>query len=214
MFVIFGTKVVGKLIKKGTFNCDRCNKERAYHLNKNRKFFSIFFIPLIPLNKTEDTLKCTFCKTLYVPNSILSQTEYNTSTKEIDSLEKPLASYGKRIGGYFIDMIFLIFLNFPLAILLKHLPNPDYLNNRFYLVFFPVWILYFFLMELLLKGTIGKKIVSIETIVDNEDKTISAFQYLVRSIVKCIPFINIIFLFNNKRKGCHDFVSNTVVVEK
>jgi len=219
MLVIFGTKTVGKTIKTGTFKCSRCNRERNYFLKQNKKYFSLFFIPIIPLNKVGDTLECTFCKTAYIPNSILSKNEYSSSTALIDNLEKPLASVGKRIGAYIIDMIFLTLLNFPLAFAMDYLP--DFFKNKFYLAFIPLWIIYFFVMEVLFKGTIGKKILSIETISDNNEtiaysneKEITGFRYFLRSIVKCIPLINIVLIFNDKHKGCHDFIANTIVVEK
>ena len=212
MLIIFGTKTIGRTIKSGNFYCPRCNAERTYHLRQNKKYFSLFFIPFIPLGESADTLECTFCKTAYIPSSILSDTEYTSSTATIDSLEKPLASIGKRIGSFFVDMIALIMLNFPLAFITEYLP--DYFDNKYYLVYMPLWIVYFFVMEWLFKGTIGKKIFSIEITSEREDKKITVFQYLLRSIVKCIPVINIIFLFNDKRKGVHDYIANTIVIEK
>ncbi|MGJ1284053.1 RDD family protein [Sphingobacterium spiritivorum] len=212
MLVIFGTKSVGKTVKTGEFECVRCNTHRPYQLKQNQKFFSLFFIPVIPLGKLGDTLECTFCKTAYIPSTVLSASEYTSSTAVIDSLEAPLASVGKRLGSYLIDMIVLTLLNFPLAFLAKHLP--DYFDNKFYLLFFPLWILYFFLMELLFKGTVGKKALSVIVVSDREDRKLSVFQYFVRSVVKCIPFLPIILLFNDKRKAAHDLIAGTIVVEK
>ncbi len=212
MLVIFGTTVIGKVVKSGSFYCPRCNMERGYQVKQNEKYFSLFFIPLIPIGKSGDTLACSFCKTSYIPSSILSEEEYTSSTIATDYLEKPLASPGKRIGSYVVDMLILILLNFPLAILAGHLPH--YFDDKFYLLFFPMWIIYFFIMEWLLKGTIGKKIFSIEITSDKEGHQVTITQYLLRSIIKCIPLINIIFLFNDKRKGVHDYLAKTLVSEK
>lgn len=211
MFVIFGTKNVGTTIGNGNFCCPRCNVERDYRLKQNKNYFSLFFIPIIPLGQTGDTLECSFCKTAYVPSSILSETEYTSSMASLETMDSPIASVGKRIGSYLIDMLILILLNFPLASVASYLP--DFFHNKFQLVFLPVWVIYFFLMELIFNGTIGKKIFSIQITSENQDKKISVFQYLIRSIVKCIPLINIIFLFNDKKKGVHDYVANTIVVE-
>ena len=212
MLVIFGTKVIGKTLKSGTFVCPRCNMERTYLLKQNKKYFSVFFIPLIPLNNVGDTLECTFCKTAYVPNASFLGNTYTSSTADIDSLPKPLAAVGKRLGAYIIDMIFLIILNFPLAFVVKYLP--DLFHNKFYLVFFPVWVIYFFIRELFFKGTIGKKLLAIQTVSDDDEKPITAVRYLLRGFVKAIPLINVVLLFNDKHKGCHDFVAGTIVVEK
>ncbi|RZL36017.1 MAG: zinc-ribbon domain-containing protein, partial [Pedobacter sp.] len=100
MLVIFGTKVVGKTISTGTFQCARCNCERTYVLKQNKKFFSLFFIPFIPLNNVGDTLECTFCKTAYIPNANFLGAAYTSSTAEIDTLSRPLAAVGKRLGAY------------------------------------------------------------------------------------------------------------------
>jgi len=210
MFIISGTKLIGRTIKNGTFSCPKCNMERGYRLRKNERYFSLFFIPLFPIAKLEDTLECTSCKTAYIPSTILTVREYDSLT--INSLDRPLASIGKRVGSYIIDMIILLFLNFPLAVLTRELP--DFFDNKFYLIYLPVWVIYFFAMEYLFKGTIGKKIFSIKIASGKVGVQVSCFRYFIRSIIKCIPVINIIFLFDKKRKGVHDYVANTLVLEK
>lgn len=211
MLIIFGTKNVAKTIKRGHFDCPQCNTQRIYNLNRNKKFFSLFFIPVIPLGNNHDTLNCMVCKTEYLPNSILSSDEYSSTTQAIDGLDFAIATPGKRLLGFILDLIFLIILNFPLAFLTKYLPS--YFANKFVFVFLTFWCFYFFVMELLFKGTIGKKIVGIETISEKENKKISVIQYFIRSILKVIPFINVVLLFNDKKKGCHDFMANTIVKE-
>ncbi|WP_177764400.1 RDD family protein [Flavobacterium sp. I3-2] len=212
MLIIFGTKNISSTFKRGHFDCPRCNTQRIYNLNKNRQFFSLFFVPIIPLQNNGDTLTCSICKTDFFPNTILSSDEYISTTKDIDDLDFAIASPGKRLFAFVLDLIFLIILNFPLAYLANYLPK--YFDNKFVLVFLTVWIFYFFIMEVLFKGTIGKKIIGIETITETENKSISVTQNLIRSIVKIIPFINMALLFNNKKKGCHDFIAKTIVKEK
>lgn len=211
MFILFGTKTVSTTIQSGSFDCPRCVSVRPYQLQTNRRYFSLFFIPIIPLEKQADTLCCNFCKTAYVPQSILAASEYTATPIDSSFGTQPLASFGKRIGSYLIDIILLTILNFPLAILAGKLSA--YLPSNFILVFSSVWLVYFFIMEWLLKGTLGKKIVGIKIVADTEGKSLSAFQYLIRSIIKMIPLINIIMFFNDKRKGCHDLIAGTVVVE-
>ncbi|MFD2554620.1 RDD family protein [Sphingobacterium tabacisoli] len=211
MFVIFGTKTVGKTVKTGSFYCPQCDCDRPYQLQNRRRYFSLFFIPVLPLEKQPDTLSCNFCKSAYVPRSILSPSEYVPTSLNGDLEQQQLASFGKRIGSYFIDLIFLVLLNFPLAILAGKMST--YLPSNYILVFTPVWMLYFFLMEWLLKGTLGKKIVGIKIISDTKNKSVSVFQYFIRSLIKMVPVINIVLFFNDKRKGCHDFAAQTIVVE-
>ncbi|WP_420842774.1 RDD family protein [Flavobacterium humidisoli] len=98
------------------------------------------------------------------------------------------------------------------ALLLPHLP--DYFNNRFHLVFMTVWVIYFFLMEVLFKTTLGKRMMSIKTVSDNKEEPVTIVRYFLRSLVKCIPMINIILLFNKNHKGLHDYIASTVVIER
>lgn len=211
MLFIFGTKTIGKTIKTGSFYCPQCDDNRPYQLQNHRRYFSLFFIPVLPLEKQADTLSCNFCRTAYVPQSILSPSEYIPTPLNGDIENQRLASFGKRIGSYLIDLILLVLLNFPLAILAGKMSA--YLPSNYILVFTPVWLLYFFLMEWLLQGTLGKKIVGIKIESENKKRSISVFQYFIRSVIKMIPIINIILFFNDKRKGCHDFAAHTVVVE-
>lgn len=211
MLIIFGTKNVGETIKRGNIDCPRCYRQRIINLNQNKNYFSLFSIPVIPLRNNGDTLCNNVCKTEFIPNSILDETQYIASTRDIDGKDFAIASPGKRLLGFIHDLIFLILMNFPLAYLADYLPS--YFNNKFVWVFLSFWCIYFFIMKLLFKGTIGKKIVGIETISASEGKKISVFKYFIRSIVKVIPFINVVLLFKDKKKGCHDFIANTIVKE-
>ncbi|MEO5909346.1 MAG: RDD family protein [Pelobium sp.] len=211
MLFIFGTKSIGKTVQQGNFHCDRCEQTRTYNLKQYRKYFSIFFIPLIPLNRLGDTLECTFCKTEYIPNASIIP-GYIASTITKDSLFEPIASIGKRLGSFVIDILFLTLLNFPLSFLAAKFGN--YLPKNFIIVFYSFWFIYFFVMEWLFGGTIGKKILSIKIVSETEEGSVSVLQWFLRAIVKCVPLINIILLFNDKHKGVHDYVANTIVVEK
>ncbi|WP_300670203.1 RDD family protein [Soonwooa sp.] len=211
MLILFGTKSVGRTIKTGNFLCPRCQTERQYQLRENRKYFTLFFVPLIPLDKLQDTLECKYCHTAYIPQSILEPSEYTPQVLATDGLSETISSFGARIGSFFIDSVLLVLLNFPLAMLASSLK--DYLPKNFILTFLPIWFLYFFLMEWLLKGTVGKKICKIK-IVSDSDGEVSVFQYFIRAFVKMIPIVNIIVFFNDKHKGCHDFAAQTIVVDK
>jgi len=208
MIVIFGSQIVETTFKKGTFHCSRCNKETKFILRHVKRYFALFFIPLLPLGKIGNSLECTTCKTLYEPNSILLNNDAVHTTIE-DVL--PVASTAKRIGAFVVDLFLMAVLNIPLAMCAKHLP--ENLNQNFTFIFLPVWFLYFFLMELFFKGTLGKKMMSVITVSDNNEP-ISALRYFLRTVVKFIPVINVILLFTKKRKGVHDYIASTVVIEK
>jgi len=53
-------------VGQGTFHCRKCGGDRQYRHRAGRRFFTLFFIPVIPLNRTGEHVQCTTCKTRYV----------------------------------------------------------------------------------------------------------------------------------------------------
>jgi hypothetical protein len=66
MLLIWGLRVFYHTVGEGTFHCRQCGGDRQYRLRAGRRFFTLFFIPLIPLNKTGEHVQCLACKTRYV----------------------------------------------------------------------------------------------------------------------------------------------------
>ncbi len=65
-FIIWGLRVYYHTIGQGVFHCRKCGGDREYRHRAGRRFFHLFFIPLIPLNKAGEHVQCTTCKTRYV----------------------------------------------------------------------------------------------------------------------------------------------------
>lgn len=68
MLIIWGLRIVYRTIARGLFFCRKCGGDRDYRLRAGRRFFTMFFIPVIPLNKTGEHVQCLTCKTRYVPD--------------------------------------------------------------------------------------------------------------------------------------------------
>lgn len=66
MLIIWGLRVVYRTIGHGVFFCRKCGGDRDYRKRAGRRFISVFFIPLIPLNRTGVHVQCATCKTRYV----------------------------------------------------------------------------------------------------------------------------------------------------
>jgi hypothetical protein len=66
LLVIWGLRVIYRPIARGVFFCRKCGGDRDYRRRTGRRFITLFFIPLIPLNKTGEHVQCTRCKTRYV----------------------------------------------------------------------------------------------------------------------------------------------------
>ena len=72
MLIIFGLRVFYRTIAQGTFYCRRCGGDRQYRHRAGRRWFTLFFLPVIPLNSVGEHVQCTTCRTRYVTD-VLSQ---------------------------------------------------------------------------------------------------------------------------------------------
>ena len=66
MIIIWGFRVIWSTIATGVFYCRKCGGDRNYRHRTGRRFFTLFFIPIIPLNKVGEHVMCETCKTRYV----------------------------------------------------------------------------------------------------------------------------------------------------
>jgi len=67
VFLIFGLRVYYRVIGQGVFHCQRCGGDRPYRLRSGRRWFHLFFIPLIPLARLGEHVQCQNCRTAYRP---------------------------------------------------------------------------------------------------------------------------------------------------
>ena len=72
MLIIFGLRVFYRTIAQGIFHCRRCGGDRQYQHRAGRRWFTLFFLPVIPLNSAGEHVRCTTCRTRYVTD-VLSQ---------------------------------------------------------------------------------------------------------------------------------------------
>lgn len=68
MFVIFGIKSRKKTIEQGRFHCPNEGGTRPFRHQQARRWFSLFFIPLIPLGKQGEWVQCLSCGATYGPD--------------------------------------------------------------------------------------------------------------------------------------------------
>ena len=87
MFIIFGTRGMKHSVKDSepiTNSCPNCDKGSLIH-KLYRRWFTLFFIPVIPLDVIDRFYECDSCKSAYNENvkNVLSQ-----SQEEIDASQK------------------------------------------------------------------------------------------------------------------------------
>jgi len=74
VLIIFGLRVFYRTIAQGIFHCRRCGGDREYRHRDGRRWFTLFFIPVIPLSSVGDHVQCTICRTRYVTDVLAQPT--------------------------------------------------------------------------------------------------------------------------------------------
>lgn len=63
--IIFGWRVLWRPVGHGMFHCQRCGGDRQYRHLVGRRWFHLFFIPMIPLSHAGQHVRCAVCGTRY-----------------------------------------------------------------------------------------------------------------------------------------------------
>lgn len=59
--IIFGTRGVTSSVASGNFHCPACGRERPYQHKRVRRFFTLYFLPIIPLKTHGEYIECEHC---------------------------------------------------------------------------------------------------------------------------------------------------------
>jgi len=68
LLIIVGMRVFYRTIARGVFHCRRCGGDREYRHRNGRRWLTLFFVPVIPLNKVGEHVVCSTCRTRYHPD--------------------------------------------------------------------------------------------------------------------------------------------------
>lgn len=66
--IIFGSRGIRMKGGSGTFYCPQCAGTRQYTQHKMRRFFTLYFIPLIPLDVMGEYVECNYCAGTFKPS--------------------------------------------------------------------------------------------------------------------------------------------------
>jgi tellurite resistance protein len=97
--IIFGTRGVKSTLSQGNFNCPQCETTRAYKKKKVTRFFTLYFIPLIPLGKVGEYVECQHCKGTFIPNVLNYEEKKNNAAQDF------LAEYEKAMKHSLVLMM-------------------------------------------------------------------------------------------------------------
>lgn len=65
MLLIFGLAVFFRTVGDGDFHCPACGGDRHYRHRVARRWFTLFFLPVIPLNRVGEVVECSTCRTRF-----------------------------------------------------------------------------------------------------------------------------------------------------
>ena len=65
VLIIFGTRGVTSLKDKGIFFCPSCQTNCNYDHKVVKRFGTLYFIPLLPLDEITNYIECQECKNAY-----------------------------------------------------------------------------------------------------------------------------------------------------
>lgn len=80
--IIFGTRGVRSTVKEGKFFCPQCISEQRYKHKKVTQFFTLYFIPVIPLGNKGTYVECQSCRNTYIERVLSMQPVIDISEQQ------------------------------------------------------------------------------------------------------------------------------------
>jgi len=68
--IIYGTRGITSVAETGHFHCPRCGPRRQFNRMAVRRWFTLYFIPVIPLWNGGEYLECTTCAGTFGPEAM------------------------------------------------------------------------------------------------------------------------------------------------
>lgn len=90
--IIYGTRTLHSTKGTGVFNCPRCGVQQAYTLKSADNYFTLYFIPLIPLGSAGQYVSCSACGDTY-DTQILSYDPVAEEMELFASIERLLVVF-------------------------------------------------------------------------------------------------------------------------
>lgn len=66
--IIFGTRGITSVLQKGSYHCPACGAGADFERKGVRRWFTLFFIPCIPLHQAADYVECKRCGGTFKPD--------------------------------------------------------------------------------------------------------------------------------------------------
>lgn len=63
--IIFGSRTMPSTQNQGIFHCPRCSTQKSYRRISMNRWFTLYFIPVIPMGSAGEYIECTSCAGTY-----------------------------------------------------------------------------------------------------------------------------------------------------
>lgn len=93
MFILFGTRGLTLTQQSGTFHCPQCGAGAPFSQKGVRRFFTLFFVPVIPLNQVAAYVECHRCRGQFDVNVLHWNQNHPSAAVGMPSLMPP--AYGQ-----------------------------------------------------------------------------------------------------------------------
>jgi zinc ribbon protein len=68
--IIFGRRTMSKIVQRGAFNCPRCGPGRQFAHKQVKRWFTLYFIPVIPMGTVGSYVECQQCAATFGPEAL------------------------------------------------------------------------------------------------------------------------------------------------
>ena len=96
--IIWGSRTLTKKTAAGTFHCPQCAVKQYYTHDKMRRWFTLYFIPVVPLNDLGEHVTCTNCKKSWMM-SVLANDPEKRQTELMDSIGRDWLNSMSTLAG-------------------------------------------------------------------------------------------------------------------
>ncbi|MFL6117362.1 MAG: zinc-ribbon domain-containing protein [Catenulispora sp.] len=97
--IIWGWRTVFRVVGSGVFSCPSCGADRNYERRRAQRFFTLFFIPLIPLKAIGEFVRCTTCKNDFRESVLARPTAAQFTDLLLNTVRGVMVNVLRRGGG-------------------------------------------------------------------------------------------------------------------
>jgi uncharacterized tellurite resistance protein B-like protein len=81
-FIIFGTRGIRSTVQEGQFYCPQCDGQTRFKQKKVTQFFTLYFIPLIPLGNKGTYVECQSCRNTFIDRILEMHQEIDITDRQ------------------------------------------------------------------------------------------------------------------------------------